>query len=139
MSSGKIEQAARLREQADQLWAEAKDDERKRIAGLREELRKAERAFDEVYRIKKKPSRSAESAEAKVSSNPLMDEEVVRIYEQGLQAGITDAKSLKAFLDPQLKRKIAMVNKVLDAWGNAGSDARSSPEKFVAFFKSFKK
>jgi hypothetical protein len=68
-----------------------------------------------------------------------MDEEVARIYERGLQMGITDAKSLKAFLDPQLKRRIAMVNKVVDAWGNAGSDARSTSEKFLAFFKSFKK
>jgi hypothetical protein len=139
MSSGKIEQATRLREQADQLWTEAKGEERKRIAGLREDLKKADRAFDVAYGTKKKTKRSSESPEAKVSSNPLMDEEVARIYERGLQMGITDAKSLKAFLDPQLKRRIAMVNKVVDAWGNAGSDARSTSEKFLAFFKSFKK
>ena len=142
MTSGKIEQVKKLREQANQLLAEVRDEEIKRIAAMREDLKKAERDFDKTYGIRtksKKPRSGQGRAEAKVSANPLMDEEIIRIYESGLRLGVTDAKSLQSFLDPQLKRKITVVNKVVDAWNNASDDARSSPEKFVAFFKSSRK
>jgi len=108
MASGKIEQAKKLREQADQLLAEAKEEEQKRINALREELKKAENDFNKTYGITTRAKRARKvkvPRQVKASSNPLMDEEIIRIYENGLKQGTTDIKMLKAFLDPQLKRR----------------------------------
>jgi hypothetical protein len=139
MANGKIEQAKKLRDQANQLVAEVKAEERKRIDGLRKELKKAESDFNSTYGISTGPgnARKAKGAgDPKVTSNPLMDEEVIRIYEHGLTRGITDTKTLKTFLDPQLRRKSTVLNKVVEAWGNADRDAKSTPERFVAFLAS---
>jgi DNA-binding transcriptional regulator YiaG len=139
MASGKIEQAKKLREQADQLLAEAKEEEQKRINALREELKKAENDFNKTYGITTRAKRARKvkvPRQVKASSNPLMDEEIIRIYENGLKQGTTDIKMLKAFLDPQLKRRSTILNKVVEAWGNADREAKSKSENFVAFFKS---
>ena len=139
MSSGKIEQANRLRDQSDQLVAEVKEEDKKRIKGMRDELKKAERDFNKTYGIKPKP-KSAKKGKApeksKASSNPLMDEEILRIYENGLQRGITDVRLLQGFLDPQLKRQVGVINKVVEAWNMADRDERSSAGKFLSFLKS---
>jgi hypothetical protein len=139
MANGKIEQAKNLREQADQLLVEVKEEEKKKIDVLREELKKAEKVFKETYGTAAKPrkgSKAKGSGGVKPSSNPLMDEEIIRIYENGLKKGITDIKTLKTFLDPQLKRRITILNEVVEAWEHATRDVKSNPEKFVDFFKA---
>jgi hypothetical protein len=139
MSSGKMEQANKLRKESDQLIGEVKEEEHKRIEALRVELKKAEHDFDKAYgsaKAHKGTGKAKSPAKAKRTSNPLMDEEIVRIYENGLQRGITDFKLLKAFLDPQLKRQPAAIHTIVEAWENAGGDAKSSSDKFIAFVRS---